>query len=235
MWELHRIMFLLFAGSVRIHEWPLSANVVIRGKIMKKSINVIGYAWKQKIVPVICSGLPTKLKRGIWSLLLLVLVGGCLGNSRVEAATTYSTNIYTATTTYQTDLIASVTTQFQASMVKSKYDPNAWTINLNVENPPIICSTQTVLPCQLDQDVSTLNTLIPFVSTWTYWNGYANGLTAQVYNEIGVVNGLFDTELATNTWLVPGTTQYMILTDTKTINSVLGTVNYHIYQLLYGN
>lgn len=89
-------------------------------------------------------------------------------------------------------------------------------------------------PTNVSIDTTTWFNTILAISSDTYTNGFANGLTAQIYNEIGVENGDFDLCTSTSSWYVVGSTTVLDVNfSSTTCMEVLDRTAFDTYQLLY--
>lgn len=81
----------------------------------------------------------------------------------------------------QSELIAHATNQYQATVTKSPYFNNSWTLNVSGRNPtpPPVQSAPKDWQTQLDITTTTLSALLPElikVSTDTYFYGWTDGV-----------------------------------------------------------
>lgn len=165
----------------------------------------------------------------------LLLTGG-FRHVGVANATIVVTFLSTGPAGVETSFIANATNYAVSSL--SFTPPDAWKIKVSYLNPNyasdgpknVVIDTTTWF-----SNIAAMQALLPAISSDSYVNGYANGMRAQIYNEIGVNNGYWNLCGSTNTWLAPGSTStYVTLDSTKTCSAVLGNIAYSVYQLLYG-
>lgn len=124
--------------------------------------------------------------------LILAMVGGFLLASELNAAV----NVYINTSappTLQADFIAAVTSQYNATVVKSPYFANTYSITINSKKVPSPCTGTA--PCNLDKNVA----LMVANSTKTYEYGFANGMDEERLQNVYEIHYLQGVDYAKKT------------------------------------
>lgn len=94
----------------------------------------------------------------------------------------------------QADFIANTTTQYQTTLVPSTYFPGTYTLTILGKNPPPQCGGVVVLPCNLDQDVTSMVA----ITTKSYDYGFANGMDTERQQDTDIIYGLQGQDFARN-------------------------------------
>lgn len=93
----------------------------------------------------------------------------------------------------QADAIALATTTYNATITASSFLPNSYTVNLVSKKPAVVCQQAPV--CDLDKDLA----LVVAASSWSYVNGFYDGLDDQRYADQIIAGNQYNSCVSTDT------------------------------------
>src|SRR5271165_2455218 len=173
-----------------------------------------------------------RLIKGVWQTVGVVATAFVLGLASTANATTYTDNVYIPTAQLQAAFLVETTTQFSATVSSSPWFVNTFTINVASQNPVTQCSTTTLVPCQLDQDVANMIA----VSTNSYVYGWADGESSERYNDVLFISS-FTTWCSSSSYWYPGVSTSTVIPQisSTTCNAVLDFIGNFIYTQFFSS
>ena len=157
----------------------------------------------------------------------LVFALGLSALALLASPTHAAVNVYfsnSAPASLQDQFIADTTKQYQATVVKSQFLSNTYTITISSRYAVAECSGVVKMPCDLDADVNS----IVAVATHSYVYGFANGLEDERWRDLGTIDNF-----RFNCSSAPYFNASTVTWSSSTCAVSLSTVSWNIFQQFF--